>query len=280
MGAFVSCFAACFKELDFVRFLPLLVFCFSLSAGRLAKQHFYLHGLFGFCLLFSANFASGAPAHYPDSLVTEGFYRTVFGSEIRALSWGSQTNRVKKYVTPIKVWIDNRSRVNRKAQVRRFVRSLPLYIPSLQLNLVKRRKDANFRIFIVDDTDYAHTVRTEIFRNNAIKVPGQCIVRVLSRRSGILGSDAVLVANQGKALFRRCMVEEILQGLGPVNDDDNLLYSVFNDRSTFDYFTRFDRLILNMLYHKRVKPGMTWRQVQPMAMDLLRDAKAIVARHP
>ena len=231
-------------------------------------------------LLLSFGSAQSAPANYPDSLVADGFYRTVFGSEIRALSWGSQTNRVKKYITPIKIWIDNRSSVNRKALVRRFVRSLPIYIPSLNLSLVKNRKDANFRIFIVDRKDYAQTVRHEIFRNPTIDVPGQCIVRVLSRRSGILGSDAVLVANQGKNLFQRCMVEEILQGLGPVNDDDSLTYSVFNDRSRFAHFTRFDRLILNMLYNKRVKPGMTRRQVEPITMDILRDAKRIVSRRP
>jgi hypothetical protein len=236
--------------------------------------------LLGFALFSGFGIAQSAPAKYPDSLVADGFYRTVFGSEIRALSWGSQTNRVKKYVTPIKIWIDNRSRVNRKAQVRRFVASLPLYIPALRLSLVKNRKDANFRIFIVDRKDYANTVRKEIFRNDSIDVPGQCIVRVLSRRSGILGSDAVLVANQGKNLFQRCMVEEILQGLGPVNDDDSLTYSVFNDRSRFDYFTRFDRLILNMLYNKRVKPGMTRRQVEPITKQILRDAKAIVSRRP
>ncbi len=241
---------------------------------------FFFACLLGLMVLFTTDVAQSAPAKYPDALVADGFYRTVFGSEIRALSWGSQTNRVKKYVTPIKIWIDNRSRINRKALVRRFVSSLPLYIPALQLSLVRNRKDANFRIFIVDREDYTSTVRREIFRNNSIDVPGQCIVRVLSRRSGILGSDAVLVANQGKNLFRRCMVEEILQGLGPVNDDDSLIYSVFNDRSRFDHFTRFDRLILNMLYNKRVKPGMTRRQVEPITMDILRDAKAIVSRRP
>ena len=83
--------------------------------------------------------------------------------------------------------------------------------------------------------------------------PASGIVRVLSRRSGILRSDAVIVSDQGHSLFQRCMIEEILQGLGPVNDDKSLVHSVFNDETSFDYFTQFDRLILNMLYSPDLK---------------------------
>ncbi|MCT4656829.1 MAG: DUF2927 domain-containing protein [Cohaesibacter sp.] len=253
------------------------LFPFEVSAIR---SSLFLCLMIGLILgLSSAPLQAGArKKSYPDSIVAEGFFRTVFGSEIKALSWGSQTNRVKKYVTPVRVWIDNRASLNRVKMVRKFVRSLPNYIPALKVSLTKHRNKANFRIFIVDSRDYASTVQNEIFRDTSIQVPGQCLVRVLSRRSGILGSDAVLVSDQGLSLFRRCMVEEILQGLGPLNDDDSLKYSVFNDRTNYDYFTHYDRLILNMLYNRRVKPGMTLRQVEPMTMDLLKDAKRIVSR--
>ena len=217
-------------------------------------------------------------ASYQDAEVADGFYKTVFGAEIKALSWGSQTNRVKKYVTPVKVWIDNRARLNRLKTVRRFVRDLPRDIPGLQIQMARNSKDANFRIYIVDSADYVRTVQDEVFNSRDVDVPGQCIVRVLSRRSGILRSDAVIVSDQGLSLFRRCMVEEILQGLGPLNDDHTLAYSVFNDQTTYDHFTKFDRLILNMLYNPSVKPGMTLRQVRPLTPELLQYAKRIVGR--
>ena len=142
--------------------------------------------------------------------------------------------------------------------------------------MARTAREANFRIYIVDASDYVRTVRDEVFNNPDVDVPGQCIVRVLSRRSGILRSDAVIVSDQGLSLFRRCMVEEILQGLGPVNDNQSLPHSVFNDRTTFDYFTPFDQLILNMLYNPRVKPGMTKRQVRPLTDDILRYARQVV----
>ena len=53
--------------------------------------------------------------------------------------------------------------------------------------------------------------------------PGKCLVRVVSTSAGIIRSDAVIVADEGDFLFRRCTVEEVLQGLGPVNDDRDAL---------------------------------------------------------
>ena len=67
----------------------------------------------------------------------------------------------------------------------------------------------------------------------------------------------MIVADEGEFLFHRCMVEETLQGLGPVNDDRSLGESVFNDMSRHSTLTDFDRHILNMLYHPAIEPGMT-----------------------
>ena len=38
------------------------------------------------------------------------------------------------------------------------------------------------------------------------------MVRSIYSRSGIKRSDAVIVADQGDSQFKRCMIEEILQG--------------------------------------------------------------------
>jgi len=85
--------------------------------------------------------------------------------------------------------------------------------------------------------------------------------------------DAVIVAAGGGALFRRCMIEEILQGLGPLNEHPTLVESMFNDRSRHTKFTRFDRTILNMLYDDRIKNGATINTVQRVLPAVLADAK-------
>jgi hypothetical protein len=191
----------------------------------------------------------------------DGFNRTVFGSEFPTFGW--QSSIVKKYVDPVRVYIDDRSGKRRGDAVLRFVKSLPRRIEGLDLAVVDDAKDANYRIFVVDRQDYRAVVTREIYdRPSSAFAPGKCLVRVVSSRNGIGRSDAVIVADEGDFLFKRCMTEEILQGLGPVNDDEALAKSVFNDSSRHARFTDFDRAILNMLYHPAIKPGMTRLEVK------------------
>jgi len=88
------------------------------------------------------------------------------------------------------------------------------------------------------------------------------MVRSVFSRGRISKSDALIVIDEGKELFSRCMTEEILQGLGPLKDDPSLKHSMFNDTSKFTSFRRFDRLLLNILYDKRIRPGASQSRVQ------------------
>jgi hypothetical protein len=197
---------------------------------------------------------------FSDAELIDGFKRTVFGSEYPG--WGRQSKIVKKFVAPVRVYVDDRSSARRGGEVRRFARSLPRLIRGLELTTVGSAAEANFRILVIDRADYRATVAREVYgRPSSTFAPGKCLVRVVSTDSGISRSDAVIVADEGEFLFRRCLVEETLQGLGPVNDSRALPESVFNDRSPHATFTRFDQRLLNMLYDPRVRPGMTKSEV-------------------
>ncbi|HEX2257642.1 MAG TPA: DUF2927 domain-containing protein, partial [Afifellaceae bacterium] len=77
----------------------------------------------------------------------------------------------------------------------------------------------------------------------------------------------------GEFLFQRCLVEEVLQGLGPVNDSPALADSVFNDNSRHSRFTAHDRFLLNMLYHRRIRAGMTAAEVAGVLPEVIRDVR-------
>jgi Protein of unknown function (DUF2927) len=193
---------------------------------------------------------------FSNAELIDGFQRTVFGSEYPSAGW--QSNIVKKFVKPVRVYVDDRSGMGRGAEVANFVRSLPNLIGGLDVRVVAAPAAANFRVFVVDRSDYRTIVAREVYgRPTSTFAPGKCLVRVVSTSSGIIRSDAVIVADEGDFLFRRCTVEEVLQGLGPVNDDRTLSQSVFNDRSPHSTFTSFDRHLVNMLYDPRVRPGMS-----------------------
>lgn len=210
---------------------------------------------------------------FTDAALVDGFRRTVFGSEFR--SFGRQADIVKKFVKPVRVYVDDRSREKRGSEVAAFVGSLPPLVRGLDIEVVAVPAAANFRIFVLDRKDYAAVVSREVYGLTAsTNAPGKCLVRIVSSSAGISRSDAVIVADEGEALFRRCTIEEVLQGLGPANDDATLAESVFNDHSRHVAFTAFDRHLLNMLYDPRVRPGMDRATVGGVLSEVAADVRA------
>jgi len=203
--------------------------------------------------------------------VLNGFMKTVFGVEYHAST--PAANRVKKYVKPVRVHIDNRSRIDRRAAAAAFVDSLRTRISGLDIRRVQDRKAANFFIHIVDDAEYRTLARSLIGANNSPGA-GQCMARIITGPgTAIERTDAVAVSDLGETLFRCCLIEETLQGLGPANDNAGLGESVFNDHSRIARFTRFDQTILNMLYDPRIRAGMTPDEVRPLLPAVLADVK-------
>ena len=97
---------------------------------------------------------------------------------------------------------------------------------------------------------------------------------VLSTNGAIASTDVVIVSDEGEFLFRRCLIEEVLQGLGPLNDSPDLGDSVFNDSSHHADFTAHDRLILNMLYDPRIQAGMTFEETEALLPFLLPEIRS------
>ena len=211
---------------------------------------------------------------FSDTALLNGFYRTVFGLEHG--SSGPGANIVKKFSQPVRLYVDDRSRARRGLTVEQFARALDDAVGGLQLDVVNDPTVANFTVYVVGRSAYAQTIREDVYASQSAPIRGRCMVRVLTQRSGISRAQAVIVADEGDFLFRRCMIEEILQGLGPLNDDPSLTASVFNDTSDHSIFTLHDRYILNMLYHPRIKAGMTRGEVDRVINAVLNEVRQTV----
>ena len=229
--------------------------------------------LFHFLLAvsLSAGPAAAASDTFPTEELLQGFHKTVFGLEYRAWSW--RPYLVKKYTVPVRFYVHNLSRKNRKTKVNAFIRSLGRKIHGLKTDFARSADSANFQIYVVDRAQYREVVQKDVYKNAKIDPPGRCLVRVVSGSRGIKRSAAVIVSDEGEFLFHRCLVEEVLQGLGPMNDDDTLIHSVFNDRSHHSRFTAFDQILMNMLYDSRIKPGMSTTQLKNILPLVARDAR-------
>jgi len=237
---------------------------FSEQFFNRAKYQAILTGLFiMFCF-------SPAKA-FTNEEVKRGFNLTVFGSEISPL--GIKARYVHKFRDEVKFRIHNLSSRNRTRSTRRFINSLEKQIKGLKVRIIEGNERANFNIYIVNRANYVQTVREKVERRPNAKAPGKCLVKSRFSRAGMIRSDAVIVADEGEALFRRCLIEEILQGLGPLNESTSLNKSVFNDTSRHTRFTDFDRLILNMLYDERIKNGASPGAVSKVLDEVFLDTK-------
>ena len=200
-----------------------------------------------------------------------GFNLTVFGAEFAP--FGIQSRYIRKFNVPVRFNIINLAQRDRTATVAQFIRSLNGSVHGLKTSTTRNAALANFNVYVVDQADYVKVAREQVYKRSTARVPGKCLVRSVFSRSGIIRSDAVVVSDGGEALFKRCMIEEILQGLGPLNEHPSLKDSMFNDRSRHTSFTRFDRIILNMLYDRRIRNGASIASVQEILPAVLADAK-------
>ncbi|MEM1286204.1 MAG: DUF2927 domain-containing protein [Pseudomonadota bacterium] len=230
--------------------------------------------LVALAMLMLAPSAAATQADLSDALLTDGFFRTVFGLEYE--SFGRGASVVKKFSDTVFLYIDQRARQDRRQEVRAFVQSVNRSVQGLDLRITENPADANFTVFIVDRAHYADTIRGDVYRSSSARVRGRCMVRVLTQRNGIERAQAVIVSDEGEFLFNRCLVEEVLQGLGPLNDDASLALSVFNDQSRHTRFTLHDRFILNMLYHPGIRAGMDRRAVERTLPRVLSDVRRYV----
>ncbi|WP_377768782.1 DUF2927 domain-containing protein [Paracoccus aurantiacus] len=85
-----------------------------------------------------------------------------------------------------------------------------------------------------------------------------CTVFAYSVGDSPVYSEAVAIirAELPPRLRSSCIHEELAQGMGLANDSPTARPSIFNDDEEFALLTRHDSLLLQMLYDRRLQPGM------------------------
>ncbi|QDL92580.1 DUF2927 domain-containing protein [Paroceanicella profunda] len=83
--------------------------------------------------------------------------------------------------------------------------------------------------------------------------------------------------------IRECFEEEIAQAMGPANDLFRLPETVFNDDNVYATLTRFDLLILRVLYDPSLHSGMSREETRAAALKVLDtvnpDGRRLPRRH-
>jgi hypothetical protein len=145
-----------------------------------------------------------------------------------------------------------------------------------------QRSDANMIVTLVRDRDLGKTIRSIYGRDRARSIQKSLEPQCLSsfRRDEtfrIVQAQVILVADAGDFVFYDCAYEEMLQALGPINDDPSVPWSMFNDNVHLGFFGIYDQYILNLLYHPRMRVGMTVTDVRAVLPGVLSEVRAFVA---
>lgn len=81
---------------------------------------------------------------------------------------------------------------------------------------------------------------------------------------------AVVRSEHPDLLRQSCIHEELAQGMGLANDSPQARPSIFNDDEEFALLTTHDELLLQMLYDRRLRPGMTPVEARPIVQTMSR----------
>ena len=216
---------------------------------------------------------------FNDAEIVDGFFKIMFTAEFLP---GGSADRIRKYDEPVRVYIENRGRPDRSKQTAAVVADIGARVRNLDIAVVGARTDANAVVTLVRDRDLARTIRSVYGNERARRIQRSLDPQCLSgfRKDDsfrIRHSEVILVIDAGAFVFYDCAYEELLQALGPINDDATVPWTMFNDDVQFGFFSVYDQYLLNLLYHPRIKPGMTREEVRPLLTEILPEVRAFVA---
>ena len=214
---------------------------------------------------------------FSDAEITDGFFKVTFGAEFHV---AGGIDRIRKYDGPIKVFVDNRARPDRSAGVAKAVADIRGRIHDLDIAVTEKREEAQIIVSLVRDRDLARTIRAVYGIDRARRIQASLEPQCLSgfrkdEAFHILHSDVIIVADAGDFVFYDCTYEELLQALGPINDT-TVPWTMFNDNVQMGFFDLYDQYLLNILYHPRIRAGMTRHEVEAVLPAVLPQVRAWV----
>jgi len=222
---------------------------------------------------------AGERKAFTDTEIIDGFVKLTLGSELQI---AGRSDRIRKFDVPVRVFIDNRAKPDRSQQIAETVADIKRKVQHLDIAVTAQRSDANMIVTLVRDRDLGKTIRSIYGRERARSIQKSLEPQCLSsfRRDEtfrIVQAQVILVADAGDFVFYDCAYEEMLQALGPINDDPSVPWSMFNDNVHLGFFGIYDQYILNLLYHPRMRVGMTVTDVRAVLPGVLPEVRAFVA---
>jgi len=184
---------------------------------------------------------------------------------------GGDRGTLNKWSSPIRYHIDDRTadKALHQRMVSQHLQHLST-ITGLNIELAKTQQISNLQIIFGSEQDLDQALLEDLglsnkeFRQQIIH-DSVCLARVKASPRGEIQAASVLIpVDRARAhgKLMSCVVEELTQVLGLVNDSSSVYPSIFNDRSFNDFLSGLDYILLKLLYEPAIKAGMDQTELQ------------------
>ena len=231
----------------------------------------------------------GVDTPFTDQMLARNFERIALAEEYTRGA-GLQPSsgalgEIKKWTTPVRVGVifgnshSAKNQAKDRETLSRYTRRLAR-VSGHSVSLVSGQPNFHVLIMGEDDKDQLRDTldliapgmeasSRAIFLNLPRAIHCLVVAFADSNTSNAYRQAVALVRTEHPDLTRRaCIHEELAQGLGLANDDQNARPSIFNDDEEFALLTSHDELLLQILYDPRLTPGMTAEQARPIVWSL------------
>jgi hypothetical protein len=212
--------------------------------------------------------------------IKDGFFKIAFQAELEV---GARSDRVRKFDEPVRIFIESEAQPDRSTEIASIVADIRRRIDHLDVAITDDKKAANFIVSLVADRDVAATIRAHYGTDRASQIEKALTPQCLSgigkdKQFRIRRAEVILPVDAGEFTFYDCAYEELLQGLGAINDDNSVPWTMFNDDVQMGFFDVYDQYLLNILYDPRIRPGMTKAEVEDLMPGILPAARTFIAK--
>lgn len=225
----------------------------------------------GFLILFLFSFSNCAESQIRDGnhKFSKEEVHTYFKEVALGSEFGNSEAVVKKWQEDIKIYVSGEESDFLRENLDRMMKEInELVSPSIKLTRVNKASDANFEIFYGTANEYVKKepkVKRLVSGNFGLFYVYSNAQKELYRGTMYIDISRV----KAKDTQRHILLEELTQALGLMNDSYEYKRSIFFQKWTLTQdYANIDRELIRLLYHPKIKPGMSPEQVDRVLQAL------------
>src|SRR5262249_27545674 len=157
--------------------------------------------------------------------IRDGFFKIAFDAELQL---GKHVGRIRKFDEPVRVFVFGQADPKRRAEIAAIIDDIGTRVDHLDLAITDDIQAANLFVMLVPKGDLNRTISSVYGRDKAKQIQQsldhpQCLSGFgKDRHYRIRHAEVILPVDASDFTFYDCAYEELLQALGPINDDSSV----------------------------------------------------------